>query len=512
MVKNIDISVYLVTDSSLVPNGKTLSQVVEEAIEGGVTFVQLREKNCETREFIRKAKIIKSICKKHNIPFVINDRIDIALAVDADGVHLGQKDMNIELAKSILGPNKIIGITAETNNQAIEAAKAGADYIGSLAIYPTKTKKFPDNFTGLGKEGLVELLDCISEYDTKVVAIGGLNSSNLGEVVEYCNKNIKKGKNIDGAAFTSAIIAAPDAKKATSELASISAKIEKINAKILNAATPDYEIIKKVSEDLYRIKENSPLIHTITNFVIMNDAANITIEIGASPCMAHAVGEVEEFATIADCVVINIGTLSSEWNDAFYLAGRAAEKAGTPVVLDPVASGATNFRLSTCNNLLNAFKVTVLKGNAGEISAIAGYGGAVSKGVDSTGTVDKPYELVSKLAKELNTCVCMTGAIDYISDGKKTISLHNGDKMLEKITGSGCTVSNLVGCFAAIEKDPVIAAIGGVLSMSIAAELALKQTSIRGPRTFFAALYDEIYLLTAEKFQRYAKINIESWE
>ncbi|OUM62697.1 hypothetical protein PIROE2DRAFT_25818, partial [Piromyces sp. E2] len=441
----IDISLYLVTDSPLVPEGKTLPQVVEEAIEGGVTFVQLREKNCDTREFIEKAFEIKKICKNHNVPFVINDRIDVALAVDADGVHLGQKDMPIEMAKSILGPNKIIGITAETNEQAIEAAKAGADYIGSIAIFPTPTKDRGKDFKGLGKEGLVNLLDSIAEYDMKVVAIGGLKSHNLGEVVDYCNKNIKKGKNIDGAAVVSAIVAAPDAKKAAAELAAITAKIEKVNTKTLNAASPDYEIVKKVGEALQRIKQNSPLIHTITNFVVMNDCANGTIEIGGSPCMAHGLGEVEEFATIAGCVVINSGTLSSEWNDSYYLAGRAAEKAGTPVVLDPVAAGATHYRLKTCKSLLSSFKVTVLKGNAGEISAIAGFGGAASKGVDSTGTVDKPYELVSKLAQQLNTCVCMTGAIDYISDGKKTISLHNGDKMLENITGSGCTVGNLVG-------------------------------------------------------------------
>ncbi|ORX81547.1 TMP-TENI-domain-containing protein [Anaeromyces robustus] len=512
MVKNIDISLYLVTDSSLVPEGKTLPQVVEEAIEGGVTFVQLREKECETREFIKKALEIKKICKEHNIPFVINDRIDIALAVDADGVHLGQKDMTIEMAKEILGPNKIIGITCETNEQAIKAAKAGADYIGSLAIFPTKTKKFSDDFTGLGKDGLVSLLDSIAEYDTKVVAIGGLKPNNLEEVVQYCNKNISKGKNIDGVACTSGIIASPDAKKTSSEIASIVAKIEKVNTKTLNAATPDYEIVKKIGEALYRIKENSPLIHTITNFVVMNDAANITIEIGGSPCMAHGLGEVEEFARIAGCVVINSGTLSSEWNDSFYLAGKAAEKAGTPIVFDPVAAGATDFRLKTCKSLLSSFKVTVLKGNAGEISAIAGFGGAASKGVDSTGSVDKPFELVSKLAQNLNTCVCMSGAVDYISDGKRSISLHNGVEMLEKITGSGCTLSNLIGCFAAIEKDPLIAAAGGVLSMCIAGELAMKQTSVRGPRTFFAALHDEIYLLTAEKFQRFAKIHVESWE
>ncbi|ORX49968.1 Hydroxyethylthiazole kinase [Piromyces finnis] len=512
MVKDIDISLYLVTDSSLVPKGKTLAQVVEEAIEGGVTFVQLREKDCETREFIEKAFEIKNVCQKHNVPFVINDRIDVALAVDADGIHLGQKDMSIEMAKKILGPNKIIGITAETNEQAIEAAKAGADYIGSLAIYPTPTKDMGENFKGLGKEGLVDLLDTLYEYDMKVVAIGGINATNLDEIVDYCNKNIKKGKNLDGVAIVSAIIAAPDSKKASAELASMMAKIEKVNTETLNAATPDYEIVKKVGEALYRIKENSPLIHTLTNFVVMNDTANGTIEIGGSPCMAHAVGEVEEFATIAGCVVINVGSLSPEFNDSFYLAGRAAERAGTPVVFDPVAAGATHYRLATCKSLLSSFKVTVLKGNAGEISAIAGFGGAVSKGVDSTGTVEKPYELVSKLATKLNTCVCMTGAVDYISDGKKTISLHNGDKMLENITGSGCTVGNLVGCFAAIEKDPVIAAAGGVLSMSIAAELAMKQPIVRGPRTFFAALHDELYLLTAEKFQKYAKIHVESWE
>ncbi|MCK5193156.1 MAG: thiamine phosphate synthase, partial [Desulfobulbaceae bacterium] len=152
--ENIDYSLYLVTDRGI-SRGRTTIQIVEAALRGGVTCVQLREKTCSTREFITQALSIKDHLKRHNVPLIINDRVDIALAVNADGVHLGQSDMPIETAKAILKDSMIIGISAESLKNAVQAEKDGADYIGVGSIYATSTKT--DTASPLGLEGLREI-------------------------------------------------------------------------------------------------------------------------------------------------------------------------------------------------------------------------------------------------------------------------------------------------------------------------------------------------------------------
>jgi len=204
--ENIDYSLYLVTDRGL-SRGRTTQHIVEAALRGGVTCVQLREKTCSTREFIIQALSIKDHLKRHNVPLIINDRIDIAQAVNADGVHLGQSDMPIEMAKAILKNSMIIGISAESLKDAVQAEKDGADYIGVSPIYATPTKT--DSAPPLGLEGLREMRKSVK---IPLVGIGGLNRENAGEV-------IKNGA--DGIAVVSAIVAADDPEKAARELSKI---------------------------------------------------------------------------------------------------------------------------------------------------------------------------------------------------------------------------------------------------------------------------------------------------
>ena len=204
--ENIDYSLCLVTDRGL-SRGRTTQQIVEAALRGGVTCVQLREKTCSTREFITQALFIKDHLKRHNVPLIINDRVDIALAVNADGVHLGQSDMPIEMAKAILKDSMIIGISAESLKNAVQAEKDGADYIGVGPIYATSTKT--DTASPFGLEGLREIRRSVK---IPLVGISGLNRENAGEVIN---------NGADGVAVVSAIVAADDPEKATRELKKI---------------------------------------------------------------------------------------------------------------------------------------------------------------------------------------------------------------------------------------------------------------------------------------------------
>jgi len=204
--ENIDYSLCLVTDRGL-SRGRTTQQIVEAALRGGVTCVQLREKTCSTREFITQALFIKDHLKRHNVPLIINDRVDIALAVNADGVHLGQSDMPIEMAKAILKDSMIIGISAESLKNAVQAEKDGADYIGVGPIYATSTKT--DTASPFGLEGLREIRRSVK---IPLVGISGLNRENAGEVIN---------NGADGVAVVSAIVAADDPEKAARELKKI---------------------------------------------------------------------------------------------------------------------------------------------------------------------------------------------------------------------------------------------------------------------------------------------------
>ena len=201
--KNIDYSLYLVTDRGLA-RGRTTLEIVSAAVDGGTSVVQLREKDCSTRDFIEQALILKEFLKSRAVPLIINDRLDVAQAVSADGVHLGQTDMPLETAKKILGDSMIIGISAESLQDAIEAEKGGADYLGVSPIYATPTKT--DTAPPLGLEGLREIRKAVK---LPLVGIGGLTRENSADVIR---------SGADGVAVVSAIVAADDPEAAAKAL------------------------------------------------------------------------------------------------------------------------------------------------------------------------------------------------------------------------------------------------------------------------------------------------------
>lgn len=201
---HVDYSLYLVTDSGLA-RGRSLETIVLEAVKGGVTCVQLREKHLDTREFVNMAKRLKQLLGPLQVPLIINDRIDVALACMAEGVHLGQSDMHIEDARKLVGEQMVIGISAESVNDAILAEKEGADYIGISPVFSTLTKK--DIARPLGLEGVKEIR---KRVEIPLVGIGGINSENCRSVIEY---------GADGVAVVSAIVAADDPQVAAREIA-----------------------------------------------------------------------------------------------------------------------------------------------------------------------------------------------------------------------------------------------------------------------------------------------------
>ncbi len=202
----MDYALYLVTDRGL-SRGRNSLEIVEAAVRGGVTCVQLREKTCSTRDFINEAFAIKDILKTHAVPLIINDRLDVAQAVGADGVHLGQSDMPFKTAKAIVKDTMIIGISAESLEDAVEAENAGADYIGVSPIYATPTKT--DTAPALGLEGLARIRERVN---IPLVGIGGLNADNAGEVIRH---------GADGVAVVSAIVSADDPEEAARQLKEI---------------------------------------------------------------------------------------------------------------------------------------------------------------------------------------------------------------------------------------------------------------------------------------------------
>ena len=199
------------------------------------------------------------------------------------------------------------------------------------------------------------------------------------------------------------------------------------------------------------LRERKPLIHQITNYVVMNETANATLAIGALPVMAHAVEEVEEMASAAGALVLNIGTLSAPWIEAMLLAGKAANAAGAPVVLDPVGVGATTFRTETAKRILDEVDVAIVRGNAAEVAALAGLEAEI-RGVEAIGAKGSGADIARTAASKLGVVAAVTGPVDHVSDGTETKAVANGDALLATITGSGCISTALTGCFAAVRR------------------------------------------------------------
>jgi hydroxyethylthiazole kinase len=260
---------------------------------------------------------------------------------------------------------------------------------------------------------------------------------------------------------------------------------------------------------LDKVRVNKPLVHHITNYVTVNDCANVTLAVGASPVMADAVGEAADIASIAQAVVLNMGTLNERTIVSMIAAGKAANAKGIPVVFDPVGAGASKLRNETAASVMGEVKISVIRGNISEIKFAAGLSSR-TKGVDASdgdlAGADSAVQTAESLARKLGCVVVISGAVDTVSDGKKTVLVKNGHPMLGSLTGTGCMCSSLIGSFCGASPDePLVAAAAAMLCMGIAGELAYKHAGQRGNGSFRAALHDAVSRMTAAAIEELAR-------
>jgi hydroxyethylthiazole kinase len=241
-------------------------------------------------------------------------------------------------------------------------------------------------------------------------------------------------------------------------------------------------------ESLRRIREQKPLVHQITNYVVMNETANATLALGALPVMAHAREEVEQMASAASGLVLNIGTLSAAWVESMLMAGRAANRAGVPVVLDPVGAGATDYRTEAAHRIAREVDLAVVRGNAAEVATLAGRRAEI-RGVESIGAAEDPAELARAAAQALGCTVAVTGPVDNVSDGDRVLAVANGHELLGMVTGTGCMSTAMIGCFLAV-RESFEAAAEALVAFGVAGEDAAR--GARGPGSFHVGLYDAL--------------------
>jgi hydroxyethylthiazole kinase len=241
-----------------------------------------------------------------------------------------------------------------------------------------------------------------------------------------------------------------------------------------------------------RLRTAAPLIHNITNFVAMNATANALLAIGASPAMIYAIEEVADFTPLAAALVVNIGTLSADRLASMERAARVATASGVPWVLDPVATGSTPYR-SAAARTLSRLGPSVVRGNASEILTLAGAAHAGPKGADSVHASEAARAAARSLALELGTVVAVTGACDYVTDGRRLAAIANGHPLLTRVTGTGCIATALIGAFLGAGLAPFDAATAGLVALGVAAEIAA--VGAAGPGSFQVALIDALYRL-----------------
>ncbi len=260
---------------------------------------------------------------------------------------------------------------------------------------------------------------------------------------------------------------------------------------------------EKAGNNLEAVRSTKPLIHNITNFVVMNFTANALLAAGASPVMAHAINEVEDMASFAAALVLNIGTLSNEWVESMIRAGKTATGLNTPIILDPVGAGATPLRTQSAKRIIEETGVSIIRGNASEILSL-GHQESLTKGVDAMHTVEEAAATAKKLAAELGVTLAITGKTDLVTDGELVFSIEGGDTLMPTVTGTGCAASALVGAFAAVDEDMLSAAATALAFFGLAGEKAAR--SAKGPGSFMVALIDALYTITPHELRAGARI------
>jgi len=253
------------------------------------------------------------------------------------------------------------------------------------------------------------------------------------------------------------------------------------------------------------LRKQAPVVHNITNYVVMNTTANALLAVGASPVMAHAWEEMADMVAIASALVINIGTLSGEWVKSMFKAAECAGKRGIPIVIDPVGAGATPYRTATVQGLLAAVRPAIIRGNASEIMAVCG-ASAKTKGVDSSQASHDAVAAAQALHGSSGAVVCVSGATDYVVSGNQIRKVANGHPMMTRVTGLGCTATALCGAFAAVNRDYARAAAQAMVVMGIAGEMAAE--GAEGPGSLQVRFLDALYRLERDDIEQRIRLEI----
>jgi thiamine-phosphate diphosphorylase/hydroxyethylthiazole kinase len=431
---------------------------------------------------------------------LINDNLAVVQALpERVGLHIGQEDTPIGLARKLLGPQRLIGLSVHSVEQAQKALldRGMADYVGVGPVYGTTSKSGIQDDDVIGPRGAREIVEALASHDGKhrlpSVLIGGINQKtalrSLFGATSYNNRP-------DGVAVISAIVARQDADVAAAELGSIlkrykdaiGTSTQKASAFSAGLEKPRGEsLVRDAAELLSAHRSNAsgpPLIQTLTSHVSSTLSANVALAFSASPIMSHQEAEADDLGRVTGAVVLNIGTISEEARRGMRAVGAAANRGGKPVVLDPVGVGASSFRKGAVNEIMNHTQITLLKGNSAELSAIAGLTEVQSRGVDSgAGSLRDPEGLVRSLAIRERCLVLMTGKIDYLSDGRIVVKVHNGHELLGRITGSGCALGVTVAAGMA-----AACSISKAQNINASAELGSLMVSASGANLFRGAL------------------------
>ena len=265
----------------------------------------------------------------------------------------------------------------------------------------------------------------------------------------------------------------------------------------------------RAARNLAAVRAKRPLIHNITNFVVMNFTANALLAMGASPVMAHAADEVEEMVALAGALVLNIGTLTEEWVESMIKAGRKAAACNIPVILDPVGSGATALRTRSACRIIAETRPTVVRGNASEVLSLAD-ASSKTRGVDSTHAVGEATTAARSLALELGATLAITGPEDLVTDGARVVRVANGHPLMGRVTGTGCAATVTIGAFLAVDPDPVGAAATALAYFGLAGEVAARHAA--APGSFMIRMLDALYTITPEQLEQGCRIEVMSDE
>ena len=503
--KYIAWSLYLVTDSTpAILGDKDIVDVVQQAIRGGVGVVQYREKHADTGMMIEVASRIHAVTQRYKIPLLINDRLDVCQAVGAEGVHIGQDDIDIVTARDVLGPDAIIGVTASSPQEAKKAINDGADYLGIGTTFATPTKT--DTKHIIGTRGLQEILDACdtgTEKSIPCVAIGSINCWNVQRVL---HQSAAGTNGLNGVAVVSAIVASSEPETAARYLLEC---IKSAPTSFYTSVPPSRQMITNLKDLLSQVPSviqkhvsSNVLCHNMTNTVVQNFVANVCLATGSSPIMSDNGAEAADLAQLDGALVINMGTATPDKIEAFIAGMRAYDSVGSPVVFDPVGGGATTLRRNTVKTLLGAGFFSVIKGNEGEISAVAGLSNGQQHGVDSgpsNSTANEKAKLVRNLARREHAIILMTGKTDYLSDGTRTLAINNGSPWLGRMTGSGCALGAVVASYMAVHPhDKFLGVLAGVLHYELAAEWAEREELCKGPGSFGPVFLDMLYKVGKE--------------